>query len=204
VAGKFSFRLPLADAAGEVTRWRATTDYGVAAGSVAIRQDFPPTVSGPHRSAWNAVHLLTGRAVPGDAVTIETARPGHDWVVAGKVTAAADETWSFPLVFTRDTRWRVHSPSGTSDAGLTRVVPTIRGHRSIDRGDRVTLHGRAIPGSAVHLFRRTAGRTAWTEVASMRAATDGAWSIVRRPRATADWRVVSHRQTSRTIRVAVG
>jgi hypothetical protein len=203
-AGKFAFRLPLADAAGEVTRWRVTTEYGVDGGGVSIEPVFPPTVTGPSRSAWNGVHLLSGRAVPGDRVTIQTAPPGRDWVTIGKVTAAADATWSFPVVFTRDLRWRVSSPSGLSAAGLTRIVPTIRARHTIDRGDRVRLRGRAIPGHVVKLFRRTAGRDTWVEVASTRGASDGTWSVVRRPRKTADWRVLSHRQTSRTIRVTVG
>jgi hypothetical protein len=68
----------------------------------------------------------------------------------------------------------------------------------------VRLRGRAIPGHVVKLFRRTAGRDTWVEVASTRGASDGTWSVVRRPRKTADWRVLSHRQTSRTIRVTVG
>jgi hypothetical protein len=202
--GRFAFRLPLADAAGDVTRWRVTTDYGIAAGGVRIEPVFPPTVTGPARSAWNAVHLLTGRAVPGDRVTVETARPGHDWAAVGKVTASSDATWSFPVLFTRDLRWRVTAPSGVSDAGLTRIVPTIRARHSIDRGDRVRLRGRAIPGHVVKLFRRTPGADAWVQVTSTRVAADGTWSVVRRPRKTADWRALSHRQTSRTIRVTVG
>jgi hypothetical protein len=202
--GRFSFRLPLADAPGGVARWRVTTAYGQAGGPVTIAAVFPPTVAGPARSVWNGIHVLTGRAVPGDEVTIETAKPGGTWATAGTVKAAADETWSFPLTFTRDLRWRVRSASGTSDAGLTRIVPTLRAPATSVSRAKVTLHGRAIPGRLVHVQRRPPGTTEWVELTAVRAARDGSWEVVRRPQRSAEWRVVSHRQASRIVTITIG
>jgi hypothetical protein len=202
--GRFAFRLPIADSPGSVTRWRATTAYGQVGGGVDIAAVFPPTAEGPARSTWNGIHLLTGRAVPGDVVTVQTAAPGGEWATVGKVTAGSDETWSFPLTFTRDTSWRVRSPSGKSAAGITRIAPTLRAPKSTTAGSRVTLHGRAIPGRLVHVLRRTTADGEWIELAAIRAAGDGSWSTVRKPRRTADWRVLSHRQLSRSVTITVG
>jgi hypothetical protein len=202
--GRFAFRLPLTDAPGSVLKWRAATAYGQVTGFVTVQAVFPPTADGPARSAWNAIHVLTGRAVPGDLVTVQTAPPGGEWTTVGKVTARADETWSFPLAFTRDLTWRVRSPSGKSATGLTRIAPTLRAPSSVDAGTRVTLRGRAIPGRLVHLLRRTAGSTEWVEVTAVRAAADGTWATVRKPRRTADWRVRSHHQSSRMVTITVG
>ena len=202
--GRFAFRLPLADAPGAEARWRVTTAYGQVGDPVAIAPVFKPTVEGPAKSAWNGIHVLTGRAVPGDVVTIETAPPGASWATVGKVTAAADETWSFPLTFTRDLSWRVRSASGRSAAGLTRIVPTLRAPATTASGARLTLHGRAIPGRLVHVQRRPVGAVDWVELTAVRAAHDGSWSVVRRPQRTAEWRVVSHRQPSRTVTITVG
>jgi hypothetical protein len=207
--GRYAISLPLADAAGKQTRWRVVTGYGPAvSGSVAIQPVFPPTVTGPRRSAWHSRHTLTGTAVPGDRVTVWTAPAGtasgsSRWVNRGTVTAGSDDTWTLRLRFTRDTAWRVTSPSGTSAIGTTFVVPTISAPAHVVSRALAVISGRAMPGRMLTLYRQASGATTWAVDATVTVAPDGTWSVRRHPHKSASFRAVSHGQTSRTVSVTV-
>jgi uncharacterized protein with LGFP repeats len=207
--GRYRIALPLADTPGEQTRWRIRTGFGPrVTGSVAIEPVFAPTVTGPRRSAWHARHTLTGTAVPGDVVTVWTApagTPGDStrWVRRGTTTAAADDTWSFRLRFSKDTAWRVTSASGASAVGTTVVVPTISAPAHVVSRALAVIGGRAIPGQTVTLYRRVEGSASWVPSATKTVAADGTWSVRRHPRRSAAYRAESHGQTSRTVTVAV-
>jgi hypothetical protein len=205
--GTFATGLPLAgDEAGSSVTWKVTTGYGApVTGAVQVNPVFTPTVTGPKRSDWNAVHVISGTAVPGDKVTIWTAKAGTTkWSAQGAVPAAADKTWSFPLTFTGDTAWRVTSRSGTSRTGTTVVVPTIKAPTTAAARSRVVLSGRAIPGQSLTVFRRSGGSAAaWTVARTVTVGSDGTWTLVRYPRSTVSFRVTSHGQMSRTVTVTV-
>jgi hypothetical protein len=204
-SGRYSVTLPLADSPGQQTDWRIVTGYGpVVSGTVAIQPVFPPTVTGPTRSTWRARKTLTGTAVPGDVVTVWTAPAGSSrWVQRGTVTAGADDTWSFPLRFSRDTAWRVSSASGTSQSGTTVVVPSISAPARVVAHALAVIAGRAIPGQSLTLYRQLSGTTTWTVDATVTVAADGTWSVRRHPRRSVSYRAISHGQTSRAVSVAV-
>ncbi|HEU5033700.1 MAG TPA: N-acetylmuramoyl-L-alanine amidase [Mycobacteriales bacterium] len=201
--GVFRARLPL-PTSGSSLGWKVRTGYGSpATGTVAVQPTFAPTASGPRRVAWNSTRELTGSAVPGDTVTVSTAAVGSSrWRVIARVRAAADKTWTVPVRFTTDTRWRVSAPTGTAPTGTTIISPTIHAPRHVAAGGRVVLHGTAVPGSTVALYHRTRSG-AWRLQKSVAAAGDGSWQVVRHPRRSTDYRVVSNRHWSRTITVAV-
>ena len=207
--GRYRAPLPLADTPGDQTRWRISTGFGPrVTGAVEIEPVFAPTVTGPRRSAWHARHALTGTAVPGDVVTVWTAPAGTTadstrWVRRGTVTAAADDTWSLHLRFSKDTAWRVTSPTGASGIGTTAIVPTISAPPHVVARALAVIGGRAIPGETLTLWRRAEGATAWVRDAAKTVASDGTWSVRRHLRRSADYRAVSHGQTSRTVSVAV-
>jgi hypothetical protein len=208
-SGRYAIPLPLADSPGEQTRWRVVTGFGPAvSGSVAIEPVFPPTATGPRRTAWHARHTLTGTAVPGDVVTVWTAPAGtaagsSRWHQRGTVTATADDTWSLSLRFKRDTAWRATSASGASSVGTTVVVPTIKAPEHVVSRSLAVISGRAIPGETLTLYRRAAGATTWKVSATRTVAADGTWKARRHPRRSASYRAVSHGQTSRTLSVSV-
>ena len=207
--GSFRVRLPLANAAGQSTQWKVTNGYAAAdSGAVTIRPLFAPTATGPARSAWHGVHALSGIAVPGDTVTVWTAPPGTPggstrWVARGTATASSDKSWSLSLRFTKDTSWRVTSPSGASAIGTTIVVPTIYAPARAVARSAVDVHGRAIPGRQLTLYRRVAGSTDWSVVKTLTVPADGRWSVRLHPRRSLDLRAVSGGHGSRTITVAV-
>jgi hypothetical protein len=189
-----------------VVSWRLVNGYGAPArGAVTVHPVFAPTVSGPAAAPWNHQQSLTGTAVPGDVVTVETAPAGtKDWSVRGRTTAGSDTTWILPVAFLRDTRWRVSSRSGRSVAGLTMIVPTLHAPASVTaRTTPTVLHGRAIPGHTVRLWRAPAGTTTWVEVTSVVVGSDGRWSLTRHPRRSMTYRVTSHHQDSRSMTVSV-
>jgi hypothetical protein len=203
--GKYAARLPIADAPGDAVKWRISTGHGTpATGSVTIQPVFAPTVAGPTRSGWRKPHYLRGSAVPGDVVTIWTAPAGSTRFVArGAVRAAADASWTFRFVFRHDTVWRVTSPSGTSATGSTVVVPSIHAPGSVASRHLAVVHGRAIPGEHVTLYRRLAGATVWKVMTRMTVPAGGRWTVSLHPRHTAAYRATSHRQTSRVVSVVV-
>jgi len=207
--GKFTASVPLADAPGQATQWRVTTGFGSApSGSIAIQSTFPPTVTGPSRAAYRARVRLVGTAVPGDTVTVWTARAGTSvdgagWTNRGTTAAAADNTWSMVLRFGQDIAWRVTSPSGTSVGGGTVVVPSIKAPSRVVRRSLAVISGTAIPGQQLVLYRRVAGTTTWIHDATLTVASDGTWSVRRHPRQSLDYHAVSHGQTSRTISLVV-
>ena len=207
--GGFSASLPLADAAGQATTWRVSTGFGKAAtGTVSIQSTFPPTVTGAGRSTYLRLVLLSGTAVPGDTVTVWSAKAGTSvtgpgWSNRGTAVAAADDTWSIALRFGQDVTWRVTSPSGSSTAGSTVIIPGITAPSRVVRRSLAVISGTAIPGQQVVLYRRVTGATTWTQDAVVTAAADGTWSVRRHPTRSLDYQATSHTQTSRTISIAV-
>ena len=207
--GTFDASVPLADAPGQSTMWRIATGFGKAAtGTVAIQSTFPPTVTGPGRTTWRRLVRLSGTAVPGDTVTVWSAKAGTPddgagWSERGTAVAAADDTWTLSLRFGQDVAWKVISPSGSSAPGSTVIVPGITAPSRVVRRSLAVISGSAIPGEQLVLYRRVAGTTAWTQDATLTVAADGTWSVRRHPQRSRDYRAVSHGQTSRIISVVV-
>jgi hypothetical protein len=202
--GAFHVRMPIPDDAGSTLAWRVTTGFGSAAtGTLSILPTFPPTASGPKSAHWNSTHTLTGVAVPGDLVTIWTRPVGSStWVQAGSTRAASSQEWSFPLAFTRDIEWRVTSPSGTSATNRTVISPTIHAPSAVRAGSLAVVHGTAVPGSSLTLYRSAPGSTVWLVVKTVTVASNGSWSISRHPRHAIRFRATSGGHTSRTITVS--
>jgi hypothetical protein len=207
--GRFSASVPLADAAGQSTTWRVTTGFGRAAtGSVSIESTFPPTATAAARTTYLRPVTLSGTAVPGDTVTVWSAKAGtpvggSGWVNRGSAVAAADDAWSLSLRFGQDVAWRATSASGTSSAGSTVIVPRITAPSRVVRGSLAVISGTAIPGKPLVLYRRVTGTTTWTSDATPTVAADGTWSVRRHPTRSLDYRAVSHGQTSRIISINV-
>jgi hypothetical protein len=201
--GHFAMRLPIPDSAGSTLSWRISTGYSAAVtGAVSILATFPPTVTGPATAHWNTSHLLTGTAVPGDLVTIWTRPLGTStWAQAGSTKAASSKQWSFALTFTRDVQWRVTSRSGTSTAGRTVITPSIHAPSSVPAGTLAVVHGTAVPGSSLTLYRAAVGSTSWTVVKTVTVGADGRWSVSRHPTISARFRATSLGHTSRSVTV---
>ncbi|HET6817168.1 MAG TPA: N-acetylmuramoyl-L-alanine amidase [Mycobacteriales bacterium] len=202
--GHFAMRLPIPDNAGSTLSWRITTGYASAVtGALSILATFPPTVTGPATAHWNSTHQLTGTAVPGDLVTVWTRPVGTtSWVQAGSTRAASNTQWAFPLTFTRDTQWQATSMSGTSPTGRTVIRPTIYAKSSVPAGTRVIVHGTAIPGSSLTLYRSAPGSSTWYAAKTVTVGADGKWSVARYPRTAVRFRATSGGHTSRTITVS--
>jgi hypothetical protein len=203
--GGYALRLPIADSPGDVVKWRISTGYGTpASGSVTIQPVFPPTVAGPTRTVWRKPHVLRGSAVPGDRVTIWTAPAGStSFTVRGTTRAAADASWTFDVIFGRDTSWRVTSPSGESATGTTLVVPSIHAPDSVHPGALAVVHGVATPGKELILYRRLDGATTWTPTRTLTVPTDGRWTVDRHPHRTGDFRAAAGGHASRVVTVVV-
>jgi hypothetical protein len=208
-SGRFSASVPLADAAGQATAWRVTTGFGRAAsGSVSIESTFPPTVTGATRTTYRRPVTLSGTAVPGDAVTVWSAKvgtpvDGPGWVNRGSTVAASDDSWSTSLRFGQDVAWRVTSASGSSAAGSTVIVPSITAPSRVVSRSLAVISGTAIPGQQLVLYRRVTGTTTWTADATLVVAADGTWFVRRHPTRSLDYRAVSDGQTSRIISIGV-
>jgi hypothetical protein len=202
--GAFHVWLPIPDAAGKTLDWRITTGYGpAAAGTLSILATFPPTASGPATAHWNTTHNLTGTAVPGDLVTVWTRPVGKtSWVQAGSTRTSSSKQWTFPLTFTRDIEWQATTKSGTSTTGRTVITPSIYAPSSVPAGTKAVVHGWAIPGSSLTLYRSAPGSTVWTAVKTVTVAADGRWSINRYPHTAMRFRATSRGHTSRTITVS--
>ena len=203
--GHFRMRLPIPDNGGSALSWRITTGYSSAVtGTLSILATFPPTVTGPARAHWNTTHQLTGTAVPGDLVTVSTRPVGRTtWVQAGSTRADSTKQWAFSLTFTRDVEWQVTSRSGTSTIGRTVITPTIHAPSSVPAGTRAVIHGVAVPGSSLTLYRSAPGTTTWVAVKTVTVASNGRWSVTRYPRRPMRFRATSRGHTSRTITVSV-
>ena len=203
--GAFHVRLPLPDNAGSTLDWRVTTGFGpAAAGTLSILATFPPTATGPRSVHWSTTHTVTGTAVPGDLVTVWTRPVGKStWVQAGSTRTASNQQWSFPLTFTRDIEWRVTAPSGTSATNRTVIGPTIHAPSSVPARSLAVVHGTAVPGSSLTLYRSSPGSSVWTAVKTVTVAADGTWSVRRYPRSAIRFRATSRGHTSRAVTVSI-
>ena len=149
--------------------WRSATVTTLLAG--------PPTVSGPATATYNAVVHVTGKATPGDTVTLWLHRRGSTGYHGGdSAIAAANGTWSMSFRAGDDYRWYVTSVSGKSRGMLTAVRPSIGAPASATRGTRVTVRGYALPGQQVHVWFRHAGATAWTLGRTLPVNAAGRWT----------------------------
>jgi hypothetical protein len=201
--GHFAMRLPVPDAAGSTLSWRITTGYSSAAtGTLSILSTFPPTVTGPATAHWKTTHQLAGTAVPGDVVTIWTRPLGSStWVQVGSTRAASSKQWAFAFTFTRDIQWKVTSPSGTSTTGRTVITPSIHAPSSVPAGSLAVVHGTAVPGTSLTLYRSRVGGTTWAVVKTVTVGADGRWSVSRHPTTASRFRATSSGHTSRIVTI---
>jgi hypothetical protein len=159
-----------------------------------------PTSTGPPSGGYGATLSLSGSAVPGDRVALYTRPPGGGtWQRWGSVLAASSGKWTVPYRLTHDVEWEVTAPSGVSSVRKVVVVPTIVAPSTATKGATITVHGTAIPGQAVGVYRRQFGHATWYRVALVTAGPTGAWSAKIRVYYSPSIQARSHGQTSRTL-----
>jgi hypothetical protein len=201
-SGAFSLALTLpTTSSGTTEGWRVRTAYGSVSGSVQVLPAPPPTVTAASHGYYREPLALAGSALPGDAVTVWT-RPlsATTWSRAGAARAASTGRWSLAITLLGDVAWRVSSPSGTSAAGQTVIVPSLFAPASAANGATVTVSGRALPGQRVGVYMRRSGSTNWALAATTTAGGSyGIWSVRIRVWSSPSAQATSHGQWSRTI-----
>jgi hypothetical protein len=162
--------------------WRIVTTaghviFGSIDGSVSVLPTFAPTITGPASGYYTHVIPVSGKAVPGDVVTLWT-RPSTSstWVKTATATATSAGTWSSSYQIWRDTAWRVTSASGTSSTGTTVVRPTLHVPATAPRGSLVIGYGYSLPGQKVDVYGRTLGTTTWRYFGTVTSASTGRWT----------------------------
>ena len=163
--------------AWRVVTTAAGTTFGTVNGSVSVLPTFVPTIAGPTLGSYGGTVKLSGKAVPGDTVTLWT-RPlsGGSWARTATTRATGGSAWAASYVLRRDTSWRVTSLSGTSSTGNTRVRPTLHVPATAAKGATINGWGYAAPGQKVAVYRRPLGTTTWRYVGTVTASTTGRWS----------------------------
>ena len=107
------------------------------------------------------------------------------------------------MTFTRDIEWRATAKSGTSTTGRTVIVPTIHAPASVSAGRLAVVHGVAVPGSSLTLYRSGVASSSWILAKTLTVAADGTWSVSRHPRHPMRFRATSRGHTSRVITVSI-
>src|SRR4051794_11682805 len=179
------------------------TTFGTANGSVSIRPLFAPTAVGAAWAYYRKTVTVTGKAVPGDLATLWT-KPssGGTWSRVSSVrTNATTGAFSRTFTLTRDTLWRVTSPTGTTATRLTYVRPSITGPARAKLGSRVYVSGYALPGQKVVVSRRPAGASKWHYFTTVTASSTGHWITHFRLTHAMDVGVASHGHWSRVLRI---
>jgi hypothetical protein len=137
----------------------------------------PPTLTGPDHADLHAPVTLTGTAPAGQPVQLWLRQRNHA-TYALSATVIADATgvfrWTYPA--NDDFRWYATTPGGKSATGITQVGVTARGPARIDKGSVATLAGTTLPGAQVVIWRAPNSGTAYGQVATVTARTDGTWS----------------------------
>src|SRR4051812_45574644 len=164
--------------AWKVVSSSANATFGAVSGSVTVKPLFAPTAAASVWGYYRKAVTVTGKAVPGDPVTLWT-KPssGGTWsrisAVASNATTGA---FSRSFTLTRDTLWRVTSPTGTTASRLTYVRPSITGPTRAKAGTVVYLSGYARPGQQVVVNRRPIGSSTWRHFVTVTASSTGHWT----------------------------
>ena len=191
--------------AWKVASSAGTMTFGNATGSVSVRPLFAPTAAASPWGYYRKAVTVTGKAVPGDLVTLwNKPSSGGTWsrvsaVRAASVTGAFTRTF----VLTRDTLWKVTSPTGSTATRLTYVRPSITGPTLARLGTRVYVSGYALPGQKVVVNRRPAGGSTWRYFTTVTASSTGHWVTHFRFTHAVDVGVGSHGHWSRVLRIRV-
>jgi hypothetical protein len=178
--------------------WRVSTGFGLdATKTVSVLPAFAPSATGPRVAHYASVLSISGKAVPGDTVTL-LVRPagGTEWRTGATVTAASASTWSASYRIRSDTEWTARTLSGTSPTQATVVAPTIAGPRAAPRLSYITLTGTAVPGKRVVVSQLPRGTTTWQQVAAVTASSSGRWSARVRLVHRASYRAASNGRAS--------
>ena len=178
--------------------WKVSTGFaGDVAKSVTVLPAFAPTATGPRVAHYASALVITGKAVPGDTVTL-LVRPvgGTTWRTGATVTATSASTWSASYVLRSDTEWAARTISGTSATQATVIAPTIHGPFSAPRLSYITLTGTAAPWKRVVVSQMPRGTTTWQQVAAATTSSSGRWSARVRLVHRASYRAVSNGRAS--------
>ena len=177
--------------------------FGTASGSVSVRPLFAPSSAASIWGYYGKTVKVTGKAVPGDLVTLWT-KPssGGSWTRVSSATAnISTGAFSRTFTLTRDTLWKVKSPTGATTARLTFVRPSLSGPARARLGTRVHIGGYALPGQKVAVYRRPAGTAKWHLFTTVTAASTGHWTTSFKQTHAVDVLVGSHGHWSPVIRV---
>jgi hypothetical protein len=183
----------------------ASATYGSTGGSIAVRPLFAPTSTGPGWAYYRGAVTVSGKAVPGDAVTLWT-KPSTrgSWARVSTVTAnASTGAYSAAFRLVRDTVWRVTSPTGTTATRSTFVRPSLHGPTRAKIGTVVYVSGYALPGQKVAIYRRPVHTAKWYYFATVTASSTGRWVGHFRLRHSLNVIVGSHGHWSRAITVRI-
>jgi N-acetylmuramoyl-L-alanine amidase/FlgD Ig-like domain len=167
-----------------------------AAGTTLVAS--PPLISGPSTAGFDATVHITGRATPGDTVTLWLHRRGSTgYRGAATAVAGADGRWSTTYLADEDDRWYATSITGRSKLGTTIIKPAAAAVPTATRGVKVALHGFAVPGQVVHVYFKSSHH--WQLSRTVRANKVGHWGITFTLSTTVAWYV-----ESRGVRSATG
>jgi len=184
-------------AAPAVMAWKVlstvgSTTYGAATGTTTVQPLFAPSAAGAGVGYYRTTVNVTGKAVPGDTVTLWTEpASGGSWTRVSSVTAnATTGAYSRSFTLVRDTVWKVSSPTGTTVTHRTLVRPSLRGPSRARYGTVVYISGYAPPGYKVAVYRRPLGTRTWHYFTTVTASSTGHW--------------ISHFRLTRAVNVLVG
>jgi hypothetical protein len=178
--------------------WKVSTGFASdVARSVTVLPAFAPTAAGPRVAHYASRLAISGKAVPGDTVTL-LVRPsgGTTWRTGATAIATSASTWSASYVLRSDTEWAARTISGTSATQATAIAPTIHGPSSAPRLSYITLTGTAGPGKRVVVSQLPRGTTTWQQVAAVTTSSSGRWSARVRLVHRASYRAVSNGRAS--------
>jgi N-acetylmuramoyl-L-alanine amidase len=155
--------------------------YAVAAGLTSptgsTSTSAPPTLAGPSSAALHSTVTLTGAAPAGETVQIWRRERGRTaYAISATVTSTPSGTFAWTYPANDDFRWYATTLGGQSAIGLTQVGVTASGPVRVDKGALTTLHGTALPGAGVEVWRAAGGGKAFVEVGAVTARTDGSWT----------------------------
>ena len=164
--------------AWKVVSSSADATFGAVSGSVTVEPLFAPSAAASSWGYYRKAVTVTGKAVPGDLVTLWT-KPssGGTWTrISAVASNSTTGAFSRSFTLTRDTLWRVTSPTGTTASRLTYVRPSIAGPTRAKAGTVVYFSGYALPGQKVVVNRRPIGASAWRHFVTVTASSSGHWT----------------------------
>ncbi|MDQ1699769.1 MAG: hypothetical protein QOG34_1632, partial [Frankiaceae bacterium] len=185
--------------------WKVSTSYGAdVSGTTNVLPAFAPTATAPGAGHYGMATVYTGKAVPGDVVTLYTHAVGATTFVRTATATAAAGTGAFSIasVLRNDIVWKVTTASGSTATAQVVVVPTIKAPSSVVRRTVVTLTGTGLPGQKVAVYQRFHGSSIRTLIGTVTISSTGHWSLLRRVDHSSDFWCVSHNRTSHTVSVS--